>query len=199
MYFVVLGAPNQYKANPWDEKELTDEQWPYKVKFNGTDLLGSFNIDTNADPKDAEFTYSFNCNAATEGYDLGGIDLQSNGDIQKLAQAFVMQPSVLSGNTLTIANGQTSNPAEGKIAFGLLQTDGTYSYTYTANGGFYCTTEGNQGSWGNNDPIWIEYDKDAFVFKYGHKPGSSVAGKKYVVKPSLVYTCLLYTSDAADE
>lgn len=188
LYFVVLGAPNQYKANPWDEKELTDEQWPYKVKFNGTDLLGSFDIDTNADPKNIEFIYNFNCSAATEGYDLGSIDLQANGDIQKLAQAFVMQPSVLSGNMLTIANEQTSNPAEGKIALGLLQVDGTYSYTYTANGGFYCTAEGNQGSWANNAPIWVEYDKDAFVFKYGHKPGSSVAGKKYTIKPTLVYT-----------
>lgn len=188
LFFVVLGAPKQYKAHPWDEKELNDDQWPYKVKFNGTDLLGSFNIDTDADPKDIEFTYNFNCDAATEGYDLGTIDLQANGDIQKLAQAFVMQPSVLSGNTLTIANEQTSNPAEGKVAFGLLQTDGTYSYTYTANSGFYCTAEGNQGSWGNNDPIWIEYDKDAFILKYGHKPGSSVAGKKYTIKPTLVYT-----------
>ncbi len=188
LYFVVLGAPKQYKTHPWDEKELNDEQWPYKVKFNGTDLLGSFNIDTNADPKDVEFTYNFNCSAATEGYELGSIDLQSNGDIQKLAQAFVMQASVLSGNTLTIANEQTSNPVEGKIVLGLLQTDGTYSYTYTANGGFYCTAEGNQGSWGNNDPIWVEYDKDAFVLKYGHKPGSSVIGKKYTIKPTLVYT-----------
>jgi hypothetical protein len=188
LYFVVLGAPKQYKAHPWDEKELNDEQWPYKVKFNGTGLFGSFQIDPEADPKDIAFTYNFNCNTATEDYNLGTIDLQANGDLQKLAQAFVMQPSVLSGNTLAISNGQTVNPAEGKIVLGLLQTNGTYSYTYTANVGFYCTADGNRGSWNNNDPVWFEYDKDAFVFKFGHKPGYSVAGKEYVIKPTLVYT-----------
>jgi len=188
LWFVVLGAPSTYEAHAWDEIETNDDQWPYTVKFEGTDLLGSFNIDPDAAPKDITFSYNFNCNAATEGYDLGTIDLQSNGDIQALAQAFVLQASVLSGNTLVIANGQTANPVEGKIVLGLLQTDGTYCYTYTANTGFYCTAEGNKGSWGDNDPIWVEYDKDAFVFKYGHKPGSSVAGKKYVIKPTLVYT-----------
>lgn len=188
LYFLVLGAPKQYKAHPWDEEELNDDQWPYKVKFNGTDLLGSFQIDPDADPRDMTFTYNFNCDAATEGYDLGTIDLQSNGDLQKLAQAFVLQPGVLSGNTLIISNDQTVNPTEGKVVLGLLQTNGTYSYTYTANTGFYCTADGNSGSWSDNDPIWVEYDKDAFVFKFGHKPGYSVVEKKYVIKPTLVYT-----------
>lgn len=188
LYLVVQGMPESYKSNPWDEKELTDEQYPYKVKFENTDLLGSFNIDESADPKDIEFTYDVSCDATKGDYELGSVDLQANGDVRKLAQAFVLQPSVISGNTLSIASGQTSNPAEGKIALGLLQPDNTYSYTYTANSGFYCTAEGKQGSWGDNDPIYIEYDKDAFVFRYGHKPGYSVAGKKYTIKPTLVYT-----------
>lgn len=188
LFFVVLGAPKQYKPHPWDENELNDEQWPYKVRFEGTDLLGSFYIDLDAEPQDITFEYNVKCSAATEGYDLGIIDLQASGDLQKLAQAFVLQPAVLSGNTLAIANGQTSNPAEGKIALGLEQTDGTYSYTYSANVGFYCTAEGNVGSWANNDPIWVEYDKDAFILKYGHKPGSSTAGKKYTINPTLIYT-----------
>ncbi len=188
LWFVVVGAPTSYRSHPWDEKELNDEQWPYKVTFSGTDLLGSFTIDPDAEPKDVGFEYHVTCNAANGGYELGTIDLRTNGDIRKLAQAFVMQPAVLSGNTLTIANGQTAKPAEGKIAFGLKQANGTYSFTYSANVGFYCTAEGNVGSWANNDPVWIEYDKDAFVFKYGHKPGSSVAGRKYTIKPTLVYT-----------
>lgn len=188
LFFIVLGAPKQYASHPWDEKELNDSQWPYKVKFQGTDLLGSIEIDPEAKPTDVTFTYSYNCNAATEGYDLGIIDLQSSGAIKKLAQAFVMQPNIISGSTLPIINGQTAKPVEGKIVFGLLQTDGTYSYNYTANTGFYCTKDGDQGSWGNDAPIWIEYDKDLFTFKYGHKPGFSVSGEKYTIKPSLIYT-----------
>ncbi len=188
LWFVVLGAPTSYKAHPWDEDESNDEQWPYTVKFANTDLLGSFVIDTTKDPKDLTLTYNLSCNVATAGYELGTINLLDNGDIQKLAQAFVLQPSVISGATLNIANGETSNPAEGKIAFGLLQTGGTYNYTYTANGGFYCTAEGNQGSWGNGDPLWVEYNKDTFVITYGQYPNKPVAGTKYTIKPTLVYT-----------
>lgn len=188
LWFVVTGAPTSYKPHPWDEDERNDEQWPYKVRFTGTDLLGSFNIDPNADPKDITFTYNLNCDASTAGYELGKIDLVSNGDVVQLAQAFVLGSEVLGGNTQTIANATTANPTEGKISFGLLQPNGTYSYTYTANGGFYITADGSQGSWGNGDPIWVEYDKDAFVFTYGHYPGKTEAGKLYIVKPSLVYT-----------
>ncbi|MDH6342839.1 hypothetical protein M2480_001506 [Parabacteroides sp. PFB2-12] len=188
LYLVVQGAPAQYVIHGWNDKESDDAQWPYKVKFEGTDLLGNFTIDPNADVKDITFTYNLTCDASKGDYILGTIDLQGNGDIQKLAQAFVMQSAILSANTLPIVNGNTAVPEEGKIALGLLQSDGSYSYSYTANVGFYCTAEGNQGSWGNNDPLWFEYDKDAFVITYGHKPGSSVAGKKYTIKPTLVYT-----------
>jgi len=187
LYLVVMGAPKQYKVHPWDEKEQNDAQWPYKVKIISMDLLGHFDIDMDAVPKNVQFTYNVNCDAAITDYNLGSIDLQSNGDIKKLSQAFVMQPNVLSSNTLAITNGQTSNPTAGYISLGLLQTDGTCSYNYTANSGFYCTAEGNQGSWSNNDPIWVEYNKDTFVFKYGHKPGSSIAGRKYTIKPALTY------------
>lgn len=38
LYFIVQAAPQNYVVHPWDEKELTDEQFPYKVKFENTDL-----------------------------------------------------------------------------------------------------------------------------------------------------------------
>lgn len=188
LYFVVMGAPSQYAVHGWNDNESDDAQWPYKVKFEGTDLLGSFVIDMSADPKDETFTYNINCDATITDYQLGTIDLQGNDDIKTLAQAFVMKPTVLSGNTLNITSGVTSNPDEGKIALGLLQNDNSYSFTYSANGGFYCTAEGNVGSWSNRDPIWFEYNKDTFIFTYGHYPNQTVAGQKYTIKPTLVYT-----------
>lgn len=187
LYFVVMGAPSKYETHPWNDNEADDVQWPYKVKFEGTDLLGNFYIDETANPKNETFTYNITCDAATAGYDLGTINLKTNGDLQKLAQAFVMKPEVLSGNILDIANETTTEPKEGKIALGLTQKDNSLSFTYSANSGFYCTAEGNRGSWSNNDPIWFEYNKDTFVITYGHKPKASVAGQKYTIKPTLVY------------
>ena len=33
---------DKYNGNAWDDDETNDEQWPYRVKFSGTDLLGNF-------------------------------------------------------------------------------------------------------------------------------------------------------------
>lgn len=187
LYLVVQGAPKSYHQCPWDEKEETDMQCPYRFKLEGTDLYGNFSIDETKAPTDVDFTFNIKCDAASSEYIQGTIQLQGN-DLKKLAQAFVMQPTVLGSNTIAIANGTTAEPSEGKIALGLIQADGSISYTYTANVGFYCKANGYQGSWGDNDPLWFEYDKDQFIITYGHKPGCSEAGKKYTIKPVLVYT-----------
>lgn len=34
-----MGAPEQYISHAWNEDETDDAQCPYKVKFEGTDLL----------------------------------------------------------------------------------------------------------------------------------------------------------------
>ncbi len=188
LWLVVMGCPTEYSVHPWDEKEQTDHQWPYKVKFTGTDLKGNFNIDTSQDVQDVDISYSIACDASTDGYELGTIDLSATGDIEKIAQAFVMQPSAISSATLAIANGTTSNPEEGKIVFALEQPDGTMCYTYTSNVGFYITADGYAGSWNDGDPLWVEYDKDSFILTYGHYPGQTEAGKKYTVRLALVYT-----------
>lgn len=88
---VVMGAPVQYKSHPWNDDETDDEQWPYKVKFEGTDLLGNFSIDETAMPKDITLTFDVKCNAGSEDYPQGTVDLKTNKD---LAQAFVMKPAV---------------------------------------------------------------------------------------------------------
>ena len=187
LYLIVQGAPKSYHQCPWDEKEETDMQCPYRFKISGTDLYGNFSIDETKDPTDVDFTYDLKCDASSGDYVLGTIQLAGN-DLKRLAQAFVMQPSALSGATQPIAANTTAEPAEGKIVLGLLQPDGSINYSYTANAGFYVKADGSQGSWGDKDPLWFEYGKDEFIITYGHYPGQSEAGKSYTIKPVLVYT-----------
>lgn len=186
LYLVVQGAPKSYHQCPWDEKEQTDMQCPYRFKISGTDLFGNFSIDESKAPTNVEFSYDLKCDVAAD-YVQGTIQLAGN-DLKKLAQAFVMQPSVLSSATLPIATGTEQKPTEGKIALGLLQPNGSIAYNYTANVGFYCKADGSVGAWGDTDPVWFEYDKDTFVITYGHKPGNTKAGDKVTIKPVLVYT-----------
>lgn len=179
LYLVVMGAPGQYKSQVWNDDESDDEQWPYKVKFEGTDLLGNFNIDETAVPKDITLTFDVKCNAASADYPQGTINLQSN---QELAQAFVLKPAVMEGKLVAVG----TEPAEDKIAIALQQADGTLGYTATANNGFWCEANGNIGSWGDTAPIYVEFS--GLVFTYGHRNGISVAGTKYTLKPTLIYT-----------
>jgi hypothetical protein len=188
LYLVVVATPDTYNRHAWNDDESDDEQWPYEVSFAGTNVSGHINIDPDAEPQNVSLSYDLKCDAAFSEYVIGTLDLANNGALEKIAQAFALQLATLAGSTLPISNGQTATPAEGKIAFGLQQPDGTISYSYTANAGFYCTADGRQGSWNNGDPIWMEYDKDNFVLTYGHYPGKTTAGTKYVVKPVLVYT-----------
>lgn len=43
LYFVVVGAPTKYGRHEWNEKDSDDQQWPYKVRFNGTGRMGYSN------------------------------------------------------------------------------------------------------------------------------------------------------------
>lgn len=179
LYFVVLGAPTEYRQNEWDDDEKDDDQWPYKVKFGNTDLLGNFEIDETADPKDVTITFDVKCDASNGGYPLGTIDLSSN---KNLAQAFVMNPSAIS----SLIQGVNAKPSEGKVVWGLEQTDGSYAYNSTANNGFWCTAGGDLTNWGADAFTYVEFD--GLTITYGHYPGHSVAGETYTLKPTLIYT-----------
>lgn len=186
LYFVVQAAPKQYKAHPWDEKELNDEQWPYKVKFNNTDLLGSVEIDTGKEPADVTFTYDVSFPPTTDGdYTGTTVSIYSKGDMQALAQAFVMQPTILSSKIMDAG----SQPEEGKIAFAALKPDGTLDYNTMANGlGFWYDKDGNTIVWGDNSRIFAEFSKDNFEFTIGQYPGKCSSGDKYTIKQALIYT-----------
>lgn len=188
LYLMVCATPTTYNRHAWNDDESDDEQWPYEVSFTGTNVKGYINIDEDADPTDVSLSYNVACNAGSSDYVLGTIDLSANGGMEKIATAFAMQPAAITASMVSPANGTTGKPAEGTIVLGLLQPDGTISYSYTANAGFYVKANGAQGSWSDGDPLWFEYAKDSFTLTYGHYPGKSVAGTKYVVKPVFVYT-----------
>ena len=188
LYLLVVATPDTYNRHEWNDDESDDEQWPYEVSFSGTGVSGYIDVDENADPKDVSLSFDLACDASLDTYELGRIDFASTDALEKIAQAFAMQPATLAGSTLPIAANTEQKPAEGKIAFGLQQPDGTISYSYTANVGFWCSAEGKVDNWGDTAPVYFEYDKDNFVLSYGHRYGISQAGQKYTVKPVLVYT-----------
>ncbi|MFA9370876.1 MAG: DUF4859 domain-containing protein [Labilibaculum antarcticum] len=186
LWFVVLGAPSTYEVHPWDEKESNDDQWPYKLKFTNTDLFGNITIDTDAEPEDLTLTYDISFDAADD-YSGTIVNFNTNGDINKVAQALAMQPSTISSKMLTAKE----TPVEGKIAFAAIESDGSLNYETTANGfGFWFDSEGNVIGWGsdNDSKLFCEFSSSSFELNIGQYPEKSAVGDTYTIKEALVYT-----------
>ncbi len=47
LWLVVTGAPSVHWRHAWDDDDSNDEQWPYQVSFNNTNLYGKTNIYTS--------------------------------------------------------------------------------------------------------------------------------------------------------
>jgi len=44
LWLVVSGAPSVHWRHAWDDNDANDEQWPYQISFNNTNLLGYANV-----------------------------------------------------------------------------------------------------------------------------------------------------------
>ena len=172
LWFVVTGAPTTYSPHAWDDNESNDEQWPYKVKFSRTNLLGYINLDGNLTPKDTSLVYDVSFPLDQNAYTGKSVSV----DLAKLATAFVQQPA-----KITELMGSS-------IKFYAVESNGTLNATTTANGyGHWFDAQGNVISWGTNARIFSEYDASAHVFSIGQYPGHSSVGDKYTIRQALVY------------
>ena len=186
LWFVVLGAPTTYRTHAWDEDELNDEQWPYRLQFTATDLLGNIAIEPDAEAEDITLTYSLTF--AADGVDYSGatVDMISNNDLIKMAEAFKLQGSAIGGMMLE-AKGTAR---EGKIAFAAVEPGGVLNYNTTANGyGFWFDSQGGVIGWGkdNDSKLFAEFPSPAFKFSIGQYPGKCKAGDNFTIREALVY------------
>lgn len=185
IWFVVLGAPTSYRSHAWDENELNDDQWPYRIKFEGTDILGNITIDPGTTPQDITLTYNVSFPADPASYSGRVVNLADNGDLAKLARAFVMQPANMGGIMLN----PKQQPEEGKIAFGAVEPGGGLNYQTTANGhGFWFNKSGGVVGWGNESMLFVEFTPSSFIFSIGQYPGKCKKGDQYVMQVALIYT-----------
>lgn len=148
-----MGAPDTYRRHAWDDDETNDGQWPYRVwQILGTDLLNAAGHPAG-NPEDETISHEISLNSASTDYQLGSINLLTNGDMAKIAKAF-MQPSEIADITLTAGSVLATVTSEDKVQL-RSHADGTLSYSYSANGtGFWCTANGSAGSWGDSSPVF---------------------------------------------
>ncbi|MCX2678624.1 DUF4859 domain-containing protein [Galbibacter sp. EGI 63066] len=174
LWFVVTGAPDTYKPHAWDEDETNDDQWPYKVNFTNTDLLGNVNVG-DGPPQNTTFTFDISFPYDDEAYTGTTVELSSE-DLSQLAQAFVMQPS------------EISSAMGNEITFYAEESDGTLNPETTANGyGHWFDVNGDVIGWGADATLFSEYNETDFSFSIGQYPGQTSHDTTYTIKQALVY------------
>lgn len=74
LWLVVTGAPSVHWRHAWDDDDSNDEQWPYQVKFQNTNLLGHSNPSKIEAPSASS---SISMYGATAGIMIEGITEES--------------------------------------------------------------------------------------------------------------------------
>ncbi|MDP4276903.1 MAG: T9SS type A sorting domain-containing protein, partial [Bacteroidota bacterium] len=77
LWLVVSGAPSVHWRHAWDDNDANDEQWPYQVSFNNTNLYGYANV-VNA----VDHSYEETLDVFTEGRTLFINDIPSVATVQ---------------------------------------------------------------------------------------------------------------------
>lgn len=91
LWFVTLGAPTKHFHHAWDDNDANDEQWPYAVRFEGTNMQGHITYDSTAEPRDTTIVVE-----RYETYDANteyGVSFEL--DMSPICQALVCSPEAL--------------------------------------------------------------------------------------------------------
>jgi hypothetical protein len=183
MWMVVSPAPLSYYVHKWDDNYRNDDQWPYQVEFDGTNILGAPNIQEGKEVGDVKFTYDVYLKP-TGGHD--GISVQLDGNAKSaLGTAFQMQPGDIAG---CMTSYNASGPAEGKIMFYAANESGLIKSGSTANGyGHWFTATGGVTNWGSNSYVFSEFNANQLSFFVGQYPNLCKDGSTYTVRQALRY------------
>ena len=192
LWMVVAATPETYLQHLWDEDNTNDEQWPFRVRFTGTDLFGNLNFDGTETPYDITIDHEISTSAAA-GY--GGTSLTLDDDVIEIARAFVMQPS-----EIVAALGEFNTVRTAKVKLLAVKPDGSldtsYQTTdpdsyYSANGfGFWFGADGSIQPWGSAY-VFMEFDPGSWTCQFGVHPnrvssGELKAGDHYPVRFAFV-------------
>ena len=184
LWLVVIATPETYLQHPWDEDNSNDEQWPFRVKFTGTDLFGNISFDGTETPRSIELEHNITTSAAA-GY--AGTSFTLDDDVIEIAKAFVMQPS----DIVSAIPADRANVQSAAVKIAAVLPDGTLSYNYTANGyGFWYGADGSVQSWGAAY-TYMEYTPGTWSCQFGVHPdkvksGNIKAGDQYTVRFAFV-------------
>ena len=189
IWFVVMGAPTKYWTHSWNGDVSDDEQWPYAVKFDGTDPYGASRTygEYADDYARHDTTVVINATLAYNATSYTSTRVQY--DMDAISQALgvsTKQMQALKRNT---------SPSKGSLVFAGVNANGTtmtYNTTTSTSSatcyGHWFTTAGNVCSYTTSAGIFAELYPDKYGCYVGQYPGHLVKGKTYVIRQAVIYT-----------
>lgn len=168
LWLVVSGSPQEHWKHAWDDNDANDEQWPYQVQFDNTNLLGIYTTPIHNET----LTYNITVDKMSD-YTSTPVSLNAN----KIMEAFAMPQEDIAKalGTSIIYNGVNPN--------------GSYNATSTANApGHWFSNTGQTVAWGASAYLFSELNINNLVANIGQYPNRCVPGTTYTIKQALVYS-----------
>lgn len=194
MWFVVMGAPTKYWSHSWTSGtpasafSTNDEQWPYAVKFTGSDALGASRIygEYPADYVRKDTTVVLNANLAYSSTSYTSVRVQL--DMDAISQALGVSTKQMQA---AVCGKKSTRPY---LRIAALNADGktetnskTISDTDVIFGNWFSTT-GKVGNYDGSAAIYTKIYHDKYGCYVGQYPGRLTKGKTYIVRHAVIYT-----------
>ena len=181
LFFVVMGAPTEHWRHPWDDNAQNDEQWPYEVTFEGTDLYGQF-PEYPADYERRDTTVYINAELAYDGSNYTSTRVQY--DMAAISQALGLSTQQLK----SLGRTASSNPRfVGVDANGTIHTGTTTSTSSSTCYGHWFTAQGNVCNYDSSARIYAELYPDTYNCYVGQYPGRLTRGHTYTIRQAVQY------------
>ena len=189
MWLVVMGAPTQYWTHSWNDNDADDEQWPYAVKFEGTDPLGASRTygEYPEDYERKDTTVVITANLAYSPNSYSSVRVQY--DMDAISQALGISTAQMQAIKRNVTPSKTNN-----LCFAGVSANGTRNYSTTTTSssntcyGHWFTTTGNVCGYDSSAAVFAEMYPDKYGCYVGQYPGRLKAGNTYIVRQAIVYT-----------
>ena len=172
LWMVVTGAPTTHWRHAWDDDDSNDEHWPYKVKFEQTNLYGQYDFSGDYQRYDTTLYYEVELPYSSNSY----LSTPLSINIDPVCMA------------LGLTGTQLRTELGNKLRFVGFNANGTIAGNYTANGyGHWFSAAGNVINWGESSYVYSEYQENSYTFNIGQYPGRCPKGSKYTIRQGFRY------------
>ena len=184
MWLVVSPAPSEYYVHKWDDTYSNDDQWPYQVEFDGTNIYGAPNIQEGMVVADVDITYDVYM-PESNTYLTTTVNLDGAARAA-LGTAFQMQASEIASKMVAYSS---KGPSNGQVMFYALKPAGKLNLGgSTANGyGHWFDASGNVVSHGTTSYVFSEFNPSQLTFSVGQYPSRCKNGTDYTIGQVLRY------------